>query len=193
MPDDQRRTDPEPLATNPYAPTSETHEQIPTRDDPEAYRRAHLKHEASCKSIGTLFLISSIIVTTSCFFVMLRPTPQDMLGSSDTPAFLGNLLVLLLSLIQGAVGLGLRQLRAWSKIGGVVFLLVGLLAFPIGTILGPCFLYLLLCKKGQIVFSPSYQNIITQTPHIRYRTSIITWLLALMILLLIVFSVLLLR
>ena len=189
MPDDQRRGDPGPFATNPYAPTSETLGQSPALDDTEAYRRAHLKHEASCKSVGTLFLLSSTFVTLGGLLSLLRYTQTGIFGPTNTLSFATNAVLILLGLTQGAVGFGLRRLRAWAQTGGIIFSIIGLLAFPVGTLFCGYFLYVLLCKKGQIVFSSSYQDIVAQTPHIQYKTSFLVWMILLMILLGVIFSV----
>ena len=39
-----------------------------------------------------------------------------------------------------------------------------------------------------MVFSPEYQAVIAQTPHIRYRTSKVVWILLGLVLLIIVFG-----
>jgi hypothetical protein len=44
--------------------------------------------------------------------------------------------------------------------------------FPWGTIINGAILYLVFSKKGAKVFSPEYQEVIRQTPHIKYKTSI---------------------
>lgn len=192
MPDVQRRGDADSVTTNPYAPTSETLAQAPTLNDTEAYRRAHLKHETSCKSVGTLFLVSSILVVLGCLISLLGYTQMGIVGPTNTPSFVMNLVVMLIVLLQGAVGYGLRRLRSWAKTGGIIFSMFGLLGFPVGTLFCGYFLYLLLCKKGQIVFSSSYQDIVAQTPHIQYKTPLIVWLIALALLVL-PFSLLFLR
>ena len=52
------------------------------------------------------------------------------------------------------------------------FLPVTLGYLVMGLIVG-YILYLLLSPKGSVVFSPAYKEIIAQTPHIKYRTSLI--------------------
>ena len=52
-----------------------------------------------------------------------------------------------------------------------MFSVIGLLAIPVGTIISGYFLYLLLSKKGTVIFSPQYKQIIAATPHIKYKTS----------------------
>ncbi|PAW69614.1 MAG: hypothetical protein B9S38_09450 [Verrucomicrobiia bacterium Tous-C4TDCM] len=65
---------------------------------------------------------------------------------------------------------------------------ISLIGFPIGTLIGAYILYLLLGAKGKMVFSPEYQAVIAQTPHIRYRTSKVVWILLGLVLLIIVFG-----
>ena len=48
---------------------------------------------------------------------------------------------------------------------------IGLLNFPIGTLINAYILYLVFSAKGQYVLSRPYAEIIRQTPHVRYRSS----------------------
>jgi hypothetical protein len=43
---------------------------------------------------------------------------------------------------------------------------IGLLGFPIGTLINGYILYLFLSKKGRTVFAPEYQEVIEATPHV---------------------------
>ena len=54
---------------------------------------------------------------------------------------------------------------------------VGLIGFPIGTLISGYILYLLWGKKGRVIFSPEYQAVIAATPHVKYKTSIVVWIL----------------
>ncbi len=83
---------------------------------------------------------------------------------------------LAISILQFWVGLGLQKLIPWTRIAGIVFAAIGLLGFPIGTLISIYFLYLLVSKKGEYVFSDEYRQIREQTPHIRYKTSMILWI-----------------
>ena len=51
-----------------------------------------------------------------------------------------------------------------------------LFAVQLGTLIGFYMLYLLLSKKGTMVFSPEYKEIIAQTPHMKYKTSPVVWI-----------------
>jgi hypothetical protein len=76
-----------------------------------------------------------------------------------------------------AAGWGVRSFRRWGRVVGCVLSGIGLLGFPIGTLINAYILYLFLSKKGRTVFSPEYQDVIAATPHVKYRTSIIVWIL----------------
>ena len=53
---------------------------------------------------------------------------------------------------------------------------IGLIGFPVGTLINAYVLYLLLSKKGRTIFTPAYLDVIAATPHVKYRTSIIVWI-----------------
>ena len=76
---------------------------------------------------------------------------------------------------QFCVGYGLRRLKRWSRVPSGILSGLGLLAIPIGTLINAYILYLIFSKKGKMVFSDEYHDIIKQTPHIKYRTSIVIW------------------
>ena len=61
----------------------------------------------------------------------------------------------------------------------------GLLGFPIGTLINAYILYLFLSKKGRTIYSPEYQEVIAATPHVKYRTSIVVWILLALVVVLI--------
>jgi hypothetical protein len=67
---------------------------------------------------------------------------------------------------------------------------VGLLGFPIGTLINGYILYLLLSKKGRKVFSDEYRQIVSLTPHIKYRTSIVVCILLGLIVLMVAAAIL---
>jgi hypothetical protein len=74
-------------------------------------------------------------------------------------------------------GWGVRALQAWARKLGCVLSAVGLLGFPTGTVINAYILYLYLSKKGRTVFSPAYKDVIAATPNVKYRTSIVVWIL----------------
>lgn len=187
MDDDQPREDSarpmlDDSATNPYAPTAHTSDLAAApASDVEGYRRAHLNHEASVKSIGTLYLIGAVILLP----LSLGMAFTWFTNPSSPAALVVALLYLAFGLFQGAVGWGVYKLAPWTRIPAVIYSVLGLLWFPIGTLVSAYFLYLLLSEKGRVVFSPEYRRVIEQTPHVKYKTSIVVWVFLGLLLLLV--------
>ena len=70
----------------------------------------------------------------------------------------------------------MRALKSWGRIVGCILSGLGLLNFPVGTLINAYILYLFLSKKGRMVFSAEYKDIIAATPDVKYRTSILVWI-----------------
>ena len=168
----------DPFAANPYAPTSNVSDAQLATDDVEAYRRQYLSHEASAQSIGLLYLLGAIFMVPIGLVVIVAAFADPGAMGNGTPIFvvMAGLFYLALGVLQGFVGVGLRRLQGWARVVAVVFSVLGLIAIPIGTLISAYFLYVLLSEKGQIVFSENYKRVIEQTPHIKYKTSIIVWI-----------------
>jgi hypothetical protein len=148
-------------------------------------RRQYLSHEASVKSMGTLYFLGSIILTISGVMNLLTISSKSggIFGVVMAALFLG------LAALQFWLGRGLRRLDGGVRIVAIVFAAIGLLGFPIGTLISGYFLYLLVSQKGQMVFSPQYQDIIAATPHVKYKTSVVVWILLGLVVLLVVFGI----
>lgn len=160
----------------------------------EEIRKKFLSHEASVKSIGILYILGGILglLVTPVYFIggisALVSDDPDVVESQGLGVFLVVMGVVALSLtvLQFWAGIGVRNLNPVARIGAGVVAAIGLLGFPLGTLISAYFLYLLFSQKGVYVFSPEYKEIIAQTPHIKYKTSIVVWiLLALLILVLV--------
>ena len=148
----------------------------------EIIRRKHLKHEKAIKSFGALFYIGGAF-TLFLFGIPILALKISALFISDLNGgppwnvlLLGGISILLGS-SQIYVAQGLRRLKASGRSGATLLGGLGLLAFPIGTLIGPYLLYLLWSEKGQLIFSPKYQDILEATPHIVHKTSILAWIL----------------
>ena len=151
----------------------------------EEIRKEFLNHEAAVRSIGTLYYIAAIIWIVGTIGFAL--TPDDVGGTIVGAVMIVVFLVLGVGVV--AVGRGLRRLRRWVRIPVGVLSGLGLLGFPIGTLINGYILYLVFCKKGEMVFSGDYREVIDKTPHIRYRTSVLVWVVLGLILLLVVAAV----
>jgi hypothetical protein len=147
----------------------------------ESVRRQYLSHEASCKSFGFLFLLGGVL-TAIYFVVMVIVVIVSLIGPVPLgPAEVG--IVFVSTLVLGAVstallsiGRGVRRLDSGYRVPAIVLCCLGLLGFPIGTLIHGYGLYLFVSEKGQFVFSDAYRDIRRQTPHIKYKTSIVVWI-----------------
>ncbi len=155
----------------------------------EEMRKEHLKHEASIKSVGVLYYLGGAgLLLLGIFSVSLGGKSRD--GAETAVSIFIAALFLVLGAGQLWVGTGLRRLRKWARIPTGILSGLGLLGFPLGTLINGYILYLIFSQKGKIVFSEEYQAVIEQTPHIKYRTSILVWILLGLVLFLIVFGIL---
>ena len=168
-------------AVNPYAAPAARVEDVATNPEAEAIRRAHISHEASVKAVGILYYLGGIL----CLIVGLGA----LAGAASTPlSAVPALLLIALGVAQLFAGWGVRALRSWARTVGCVLSAIGLLGFPIGTLINGYILYLFLSKKGRTIFAPAYQDVIAATPHVKYRTSIVIWIFLALLVGLVVFA-----
>ena len=148
---------------NPYSAPTAVVAEVGIDAEAEAVRREHISVEASLRSVGLLYYLGTIglIVTGLVMFV----------GLFDI-----GMLSLVFGVAMGVVGYGLRTLKPWVRIPAIVLAALGLLGFPVGTLINGYVLYLLLCAKGRYIFTPEYEEIRKATPHVHYRTSIVVWI-----------------
>ncbi len=168
-------------AVNPYAAPAARVEDVPANPEAEAIRRAHISHEASIKAVGILYYLGGILVTIAA----LASLPAVTSGASSP---LIALLLIAAGVAQLFAGWGVRAFRVWARNVGSVLSAIGLLGFPIGTLINGYILYLFLSKKGRTIFAPAYQDVIAATPHVKYRTSIVIWIFLALLVGLILFA-----
>ena len=138
----------------------------------EVIRNELINHEASIRSIGLLYYLGTIGLGI-VGIVNLLDFNTNNLGL----ALLISASALGLAALYYWIGSGLRALRSNVRIVAGVFAALGLLSFPVGTLINGYILYLLFSKKGDRVFAAEYPAIVDATPHIKYRTSAIVWIL----------------
>ena len=157
---------------NPYAAPKAIVDDISADPEAETIRRANLSHEASIRSIGTLYYLTGFGVAVGALGAMVQAGTQrwSLYGA-------GILVVLgLLAAMFFLLGRALRTLRRGARIPTVVLAVLGLLGFPLGTLINGYILWLMLSRKGQFIFSPEYAAIVQATPQVKYRTSILVWI-----------------
>lgn len=170
------------MSDNPYATPQNLEIPESKVSDAETIRRAHLKTEASIKSIGILYWLSAIgilIASAVSFTTAFSGAEFRFLQLAIAIALCA------LGIFQFIVGFEIRRLKAWARIATGVLSGIGLLGFPVGTLINAYILYLIFGKKGSMVFSDSYKEIIAATPHVKYKTSKVVWILLILVILII--------
>lgn len=160
------------MEMNPYAPpqASIRPPALPSRVDAESLRREHINTEASIKSVGILYYLGAVLGIA---------VGASMLGSDDVGS---AALLLSIGVVQLVAGFGLRRLRSWARIPTIIVSGIGLLGFPIGTLISAYILFNLLGKQGRYVMTPEYRQIIAATPHVKNKTSRAAWIVLLVLL-----------
>ena len=200
---------PNPYSGNPFTAPQTGPGQIPQgpqgppgpNSDPDAIRLYYLKHEASLQSMALLYMVGGLISLLLGAFLFYLVVSYNGADGREIPAQVDEALVqtrlipillVVLGLAQLVIGWWLRILHPSSKWPATALSAIGLMGFPMGTLINGAILYLIHCKKGQVVLSEEYQEIRAVTPHIRYRTPVVLrilgWLLVVVVLL-VVFAV----
>lgn len=176
---------------NPYAPTAfTTNPPMGSASDVET-RNKYLSHEASIRGIGALYLLGSVFIAIAGVILVIGGLAATVAGEQDAVfGLVVGLVYVPLAVLQFWVGRGLRAINPKVRTAAIVLSVIGLLGFPIGTIISAYFLYLLAGKKGEFVFSQEYARVRAATPNIKYRTSWVVWAFLIALILLIVMLVL---
>lgn len=144
----------------------------PVIADPVAIRKEYLNHEASLRSLGSLYYLGAVVgvIVGGLWLVNPRnPFPyRDLVG----------VLMLLLAVAYWKLGGWLRDLDPRARLPANILAVIGLIGFPIGTLINAYILYLLNSQKAAVVFSAEYLAVREATPEIKYKTSWIVVVLA---------------
>ena len=149
---------------------------------PFEIRKEHIEHEASVRGIALLYYFSSF------FFIILASAlllPWLLAGPVPGASLLGALIVVAfvigLAALSAIEARGIRRLKRWSRAPATVVACIGLLGVPLGTLMNGYILYLLHSEKGKVIFSPEYQQVVLQTPEVRYKTPLVLWILLILL------------
>ena len=158
---------------NPYsAPTAVVVDPVSTSQGMEAIRREHIRHEVSLKSIGTLYGLGCLLMAIGSMALLIPWMSGDVTVASPTLIIGMTAFYIVMCAILFAMAYGFRKLSSWVKIPGTLFATVGLLGFPIGTLINGYILYLIWCRQGRTILESGYQDIIRATPHVEYKRTI---------------------
>lgn len=152
-------------------------EAMSASEHPDDIRKAHIKVEASIKSVGILYYLGALFLFVSAVTGLMSEEENSRSVQIITAGiFIG------FGVLQLFVGTGLRRLQSWAKIPTAILSCIGMLGFPMGTLINGYILYLVLSKKGKMVFSEDYKAVISATPGIKYKTSKIVWVFLVLLL-----------
>jgi hypothetical protein len=177
---------------NPYAPPkARVEDVVPEIGEAAAIRREHIKREAAIRSIGTLYYLGGALLCLGAIALVLGSSnfSRSLNISRSLPGGIGGAILIVMGVLSMFVARGLRQLRPWARTTTVVLSVIGLVRVPFGTLINAYILYLLLSEKGRRIFQSDYADIVAATPDVKYRTSVVTWvLLGILVLLLVVLT-----
>ncbi|WP_146585090.1 hypothetical protein [Posidoniimonas polymericola] len=145
----------------------------------ERIRRTHLSREATIESLG---LVCYLVGVLGIGLLALAVAFLDLLITTGVIELLLVLVYLAFLAVTVWVGIGLRGLSSSARIPGIVLSVIWLLASapmfnPITLLISMSGLWCLLGKKASYIFTPEYKHVIAATPHVRYKTSAVSWIL----------------
>jgi hypothetical protein len=178
---------------NPYAPPkARVADIVPEIGEADAIRREHIKREAAIRSVGSLYYLGGAMICLVAIAIFLGSSniSRSLNLSHSLPAGIAGVILLVVGALSCFVARGLRQFRPWARTTSIVLAVIGLVRVPVGTLVNAYILYLLLSQKGRRIFQSDYADIVAATPDIKYRGSIVTWILVgILVLLLLVITV----
>ncbi len=166
-------------ATNPFAAPKADLQAVPLASNKsDQLRKKHLQVEASIQAIGRLWLLSAAICLLMTLIMMLSVID----GPGRSLSTLGlTFLYLSIGGIVGWTGYQTNRLNPQARVPAIALACLGLLAVPVGTLITIYFLILLLGSKGRFIMTEEYLQIVRETSHIKYKTPLLFWLLAVLI------------
>ncbi len=165
----------EPQQINPYASPIVLATAITDAESSDAgtIRHAHLNREAEIRAVGWLYYFGAAIVVLLWLLFVFAIFPRDVEGPRGR--MLLGVTYFLVFLAHVALGSGLRHLSTWVRWPVGLLSCLGLVVFPAGTLINGYVLYLLFSRKGWMVLSRRYQQVVAQTPHLKAGVPWVFW------------------
>ena len=107
-----------------------------------------------------------------------KPKQTRRRGSQDSVEYLQFFIGI-------AINWGVRRFASWSRIPLTILALVGLAAFPIGTVFGGLILRAFCSPRQPKLLSKKYERIVKATPEMNDPTSAATWLFVFLLIVLV--------
>jgi hypothetical protein len=157
-----------PEKVNPYAAPAAKVDDVPADPQAARVRMEHIGREASIQSLGTLYYFAAGIAVLGLFVFVSGPGMDEMAGAKVVGVVVAGAVVCAALVVLGR---GLRMLKPWTRAPACVLAAIGLLAFPVGTLVNAYILWMLLSAKGRTVLTAEYAEVVDATPDIQYRRS----------------------
>lgn len=165
------------MEMNPYAPPQAQVLLAPSSVPDELIREEYIVTEAAIKSVGVLYYLGAF---ASIFVGGVLLLFSRMNG--ETVQMLFGVFLLGGGMIHGVIAYGLRGLQGWARIPTIILSCIGLIGFPVGTLISIYVLVKVTGKQGRFVLTPEYRQIIAATPHVKDKTSILARMLVALLL-----------
>jgi hypothetical protein len=180
---------------DPYAPPTALLDEEPeiqmTDAEAEALRRTHFTHESRLYSVGTFMMLGTLNLFIGPMR-LLNALSNISSGLAGAVAGQEGLLNVALPLIDGLYitgmgllclhgGLNLRDLNPKPRTVYTIVACLWVLSLSFYSLLGLWALFLIHSPVGKIVLSPRYQEARHRTPEIQNQTSLLTWLVYLLL------------
>ncbi|WP_193213233.1 hypothetical protein [Luteolibacter marinus] len=133
--------------------------------DPLEVRREHLEHETAVRALGWLLCTGGILIFALTVIIGL----EGVILHSSPGATFKLLIGFAGASLPYVTGVGLRRLESWALPSAILFLFVGMLLVPIGTLLGGYGIGVLCCPRGHRILSGEYREIVARTPGVKWR------------------------
>ncbi len=147
-------------AFNPYAPPKADLDPPVTGTSISA-RASMLKYEVAIRSEGTVFLFGGLILFAVGSIIL----------SFHRHYWIGGLAAIVGAALAFWVDYGLQRFRSSARTVGMILAGIGLIGFPVITLVSIHILFVLGNKASRAVFTPDYARIIAATPHINHKQS----------------------
>ena len=145
---------------NPYTPPKADLDPPVTGTSISA-RASLMKYEVAIRSEGTVFLFGGLILFAVGSIVLSFHREYWIAGISAVAG----------AAVAVWVDYGLQRLRSSARAVGMILAGIGLLGFPVLTLVSLHILFVLGNKASRAVFTPEYARIIAATPHINHKQS----------------------
>jgi uncharacterized membrane protein len=169
-------TVPEPPTVNPYASPStvgSTSDPVVVLSSTSSDRRPRrIQDEASLKQ-NTLCLVG-IFSSIAAVMNLMAFSPGS--GQPDAALIAMAIMSTFVAVASIVVNFGIRRFASWSRIPLTILAFMSLPIMPLGSAFGILILKTLHLGKPPGLLTPEYEQIVRATPEPKDRTSTLTWL-----------------